>query len=88
MAMEIIPSPDQGVTDWDNDTDAIVAALRGCQEGLGGMFPNGTAGLYVGRADQSAYSLRRKRLNRIAAELKSGVLRLDQTNDHTDKDTP
>lgn len=74
----------KGVKDWPTDTDAVIAAVKGCQQGMGGIFPNGTASFYVHSRDREAYERRRAHLDRIAAKLADGTLMLAEIRSASD----
>lgn len=72
----IIRSKGQTIEEWPDDAAAAVAALRGCQSGLGGMFPNGTAIYFTSSEDVLVHERRREHLNRLAEGLASGAARI------------
>jgi len=70
--MEIRVDPTPTISEWEDDTTAIIAALEGCQRGVGGMFPAGTTLFYVNAADQVTYAKRREHINRLVEDFKTG----------------
>ena len=72
----VISNKGQTIEDWPDDETAAATALRRCQDGLGGLFPNGTAGMFTSPEDQAVHTRRKAHLNRLADALESGEARI------------